>query len=81
VRRPRRLLKGQLREVYDNLPVIFQDTTQLTPGQRNPRPLRPYSLSRAPPGRRTQFDDIMESLDRFLANANSSQLATLTTCK
>lgn len=71
-------LNGQLREVYPNLPLIFPDTTQLTPEQRKTltlcaRLLLPTNL---PPGG-PQFDDIMAGLDRFLANASSTLLTTI----
>jgi choline dehydrogenase len=71
-------VNGQLREVYPNLPLIFKDTTELTPEQRKTltlcaRLLLPADLPPAGP----QFDDIMAGLDRYLANASSSQLATI----
>jgi len=71
-------VNGQLREVYANLPLIFRDTTQLTPEQRRTltlcaRLLLPANLPPAGP----QFDDIMSELDRYLANASSAQLTTI----
>ena len=71
-------VNGQLREVYPNLPLIFKDTTQLTPEQRRTltlcaRLLLPAELPPAGP----QLDDIMAALDRFLANASSSLLTTI----
>jgi len=71
-------MNGQLREVYPALPLVFNDTTELTPEQRRTltlcaRLLLPQDLPAAGP----QFDDILEGLDRFLANASSSLLKTI----
>ena len=72
-------VNGQLREVYGNLPTIFKDTTQLSPEQRRiltllARLLLPAKLPPDGP----QFDDIDAALDRFLANASSTLLETIT---
>ena len=71
-------VNGRLREVYPNLPLIFKDTAQFTPEQL--RVLRlcvqlllPANLPPAGP----QLDDITGALDRFLANASSSLLTTI----
>jgi choline dehydrogenase-like flavoprotein len=71
-------MNGQLHQIYPNLPLIFKDTTQLTPEQRKTltvcaRLLLPRDLPAAGP----QFDDIMAALDRFLANASSTLLSTI----
>jgi len=71
-------MNGQLRQVYPNLPLLFQDTAQLTPEQRRTltllaRLLLPKDLPAAGP----RFDDIMSALDRFLANASSTMLSTI----
>ncbi len=71
-------VNGQLREVYDSLPLIFKDTAQLTPEQRKTlalcaRLLLPAHLPPAGP----QLEDIMAGLDRYLANASSTQLTTI----
>ena len=71
-------VNGQLREVYPALPLIFKDTTQLTPEQRNTlavcaRILLPANLPPDGP----QLEDIIAGLDRYLANASSTQLATI----
>ncbi|HEX3875834.1 MAG TPA: GMC family oxidoreductase, partial [Bryobacteraceae bacterium] len=71
-------MNGQLRQIYPNLPLLFQDSTQLTPEQRRTltlcaRLLLPKNLPAAGP----QFDDIMLALDRFLANASSTLLSTI----
>ncbi|HTP31575.1 MAG TPA: GMC family oxidoreductase [Candidatus Acidoferrales bacterium] len=72
-------VNGQLREVYPNLPLIFPDATRLSPEQRRTlelcaRLLLPEKLPQQGP----QLNDLMASLDRFLANASSSQLTTIT---
>src|SRR5262249_15323879 len=72
-------LNAQLREVYPALPLIFKDTMELSPEQRKTlsvcaRLLLPANLPPAGP----QIDDIEEALDRLLANASSTQLATIT---
>lgn len=69
---------GQLRDVYPSLPLIFKDTTELTPEQRKTlavctRLLLPTNLPPDGP----QFDDIVTELDRFLANASSTVLTTI----
>ena len=71
-------VNGQLRDVYDNLPLIFKDTTELTPEQRKTltlcaRLLLPAKLPQNGP----QFEDIITGLDRYLANASSTQLNTI----
>jgi choline dehydrogenase-like flavoprotein len=71
-------VNAQLREVYDNLPLIFKDATQLSPEQRKTlqlcmRLLMPSRLPAAGP----TFDDITAGLDRFLANASSTQLGVI----
>ena len=71
-------VNGELREVYPNLPLIFKETMQLTPEQRRTltlcaKVLLPQDLPQAGP----QFDDILQALDRFLANASSTLLNTI----
>lgn len=71
-------VNGQLRDVYPNLPLLFKDTTQFTPEQRKvlsvlARLLLPADLPASGP----QIDDILTALDRFLANASSSLLTTV----
>jgi choline dehydrogenase-like flavoprotein len=71
-------VNGQLREVYPLLPLIFKDTTRLSPEQRRTltlcaRLLLPSNLPASGP----QFDDIDAALDRFLANASSTLLTTI----
>ena len=71
-------VNGQLREVYPELPLLFTDTTQLTPEQRRTltlcaRLLLPTHL----PANGPQLEDITASLDRFLANASSTLLNTI----
>jgi hypothetical protein len=68
----------QLRDVYPSLPLIFKNTTELTPEQRKTlavcaRLLLPPNLPPDGP----QFDDIVSELDRFLANASSTVLTTV----
>jgi len=72
-------VNGQLRAVYPSLPLIFTHTTELTPEQRKTltlcaRLLLPPNL----PPNGPQFDDINAELDRFLANASSDLLTTVT---
>jgi choline dehydrogenase-like flavoprotein len=71
-------INGQLRQIYPNLPLLFQDTTKLTQEQRRTltliaRLLLPKDL----PANGPQFDDIMSALDRFLENASSTLLSTI----
>jgi choline dehydrogenase-like flavoprotein len=71
-------VNGQLREVYPTLPLLFRDTTRLSPEQRRTlmlcaRLLLPANL----PPNGPQIDDITSGLDRFLANASSSLLTTI----
>ena len=72
-------LNGQLRDVYEHLPLLFKDTTQLTPEQRKTLTLCAQILLPAhlPPEGPT-LDDVMAGLDRYLANASWTQLATIT---
>ena len=72
-------VNGQLREVYGSLPLIFKDATELSPEERRTltlcaRLLLPANLPPDGP----QFDDIEDALDRFLANASSTLLETIT---
>jgi choline dehydrogenase-like flavoprotein len=69
---------AQLRDVYPNLPLLFQYAAELTPEQRRTlvlcaRLLLPANL----PANGPQFDDITAALDRFLANASSTLLTTI----
>ncbi|PWU03917.1 MAG: hypothetical protein C5B51_17910 [Terriglobia bacterium] len=71
-------VNGRLREVYDYFPLLFREPGALTPEQRKTlllcaRLLLPASL----PPNGPQFDDIIAGLDRYLANASSSQLGTI----
>jgi choline dehydrogenase-like flavoprotein len=71
-------MNGQLRDVYPSLPLIFKNTTELTPEQRKTlavcaRLLLPPNLPPDGP----QFDDIVAELDRFLANASSTVLTAV----
>ena len=71
-------VNGQLREVYERLPLIFKDSTQLSPEQRKTlmlcaRLLLPAHL----PANGPQLPDLMAGLDRYLANASSTQLNTI----
>src|SRR5215831_15170966 len=72
-------LNRELREVYPNLPLLFQDTTHLSLEQRRTLALcaRVLLPAQLPAGGPT-FDDILAGLDTYLENASASQLATIT---
>jgi choline dehydrogenase-like flavoprotein len=72
-------LNSELREIYPNLPLLFQDRARLSLEQRKTlnlcaRLLLPSQLPAGGP----QFDDILKGLDTYLENASASQLATIT---